>query len=69
MVSVNPLSAMNAYTRPAKAIGEDYGRIYAFGKSYQHGLWTHICICQSFRSPTYCSHNYQDIRWIHMRSL
>jgi len=24
--------------RPAEAIGEDYGRIYAFDKSYQHGL-------------------------------
>jgi len=44
----NPLSAMDAYMRPAKAIGEDYGRIYAFGKRYQHGLWTHICVCQSF---------------------
>jgi len=31
----NPLIlAMDAYIRPAKAIGVDYGRIYAFGKSY-----------------------------------
>jgi len=25
---------------PTKAIGED---------------WAHICVCQSFRSPTYCN--------------
>jgi len=28
-----------------------------------------VCVCQSFRSPTYCSHNYQYMRWIHMHFL
>jgi len=53
--TINPLSPMDAYMCPAKSISEDYGRIYASGESYRWGLWTHICVCQSFRSPTQLS--------------
>ena len=35
------------YMRPAKTIGLDYERIYAFGKSYQHRLW-HIYAFANF---------------------
>jgi len=35
---INPLSAMDTYMRLAKV--------------YLCELWTHICICQSFRSYT-----------------
>jgi len=30
--------------RLAKTIDKNYGRICAFGKSYQYGLWTHIYV-------------------------
>ena len=38
-ISLNLLSPMYQYMRPAKAIVLDYRCMYGFGKCYQHGLW------------------------------
>jgi len=45
--TINLLSPMDTYMRPAKTIGENYGRIYAFVNLFSHTIisvmrWIHV---------------------------
>ena len=44
----NPLTAMGAYMRPAKAISVAYGRIYAPGEGFDRYFLSHVYVRQLF---------------------